>query len=93
MMDVRLFFLGPTNVGKTSILEQLNGKQTDKKTESTIGVSYYTKEIELESLKLNLELWDMSGQDRFKDLIEFYLAETHRCFMYMTSQVLNLSIK
>ena len=56
MMDVRLFFLGPTNVGKTSILEQLNGKQPDKKTESTIGVSYYRKEIELESLKLNLEL-------------------------------------
>ena len=39
----------------------------------TIGVEFFLKEINIDSLHCTLQLWDFGGQERFRFLLESYV--------------------
>jgi small GTP-binding protein len=78
LMALKFVVLGDGGVGKTTLLHRyVEGRFMDTST-MTIGVEFLTKQIELNSTNsqsylINLILWDISGQMRFRFMIERYM--------------------
>ena len=69
MSNIRLkiLIIGDSDVGKTElVLKYCNEKPNEHIT--TIGVEYKNKCIDLNGRKVNLQIWDTSGQERFHSL-------------------------
>ncbi len=68
---------GDASVGKTTLLlRYTEGKFIDSTT-MTVGVDFYQKRIEESEDIVNLQLWDVGGQERFRFLVENYLKGAH----------------
>ena len=68
----KILFLGSVGVGKTSIILRYVNDKIYKDQKSTIGIDYKTKTIEYKTKKINLKIFDTSGQERFKTLTRNY---------------------
>lgn len=70
---LKLIILGDGGVGKTTLLHRyVDGKFLDTTT-MTIGVEFLTKQIQIESVICQLVLWDITGQARFRFVIDRYM--------------------
>lgn len=72
----RLLILGESTVGKTAILFRYLGKGFHE-TISTIGVEFNPKIIDLLQRKVKLVIYDTSGQERYKSIVNNYYKNTH----------------
>lgn len=69
MDTLKVIIVGPSAVGKTSLLNRFVHNEFVLKYKMTIGVDFLTKTIEYEPSKLvKLHIWDIGGQERFKFL-------------------------
>ena len=69
----KFLLLGDGGVGKTTLLHRyVQGKFLDTST-MTIGVEFLTKQTKLDNTNCQLILWDLSGQDRFRFMIDRYI--------------------
>ncbi|MFX1346305.1 MAG: Rab family GTPase [Promethearchaeota archaeon] len=65
----KVIIVGPSAVGKTSLLNRFVHNQFALKYKLTIGVDFLTKIVEYEPSKsIKLHIWDIGGQERFKFL-------------------------
>jgi small GTP-binding protein len=69
---MKLVLLGDTYVGKTSITERLCKNRFSESKESTIGAAYSSVSFDLPNSKVKMEIWDTSGQERYKSLTPMY---------------------
>ena len=70
----KVCMLGSFGVGKTSLVSQFVHSIFSEEYLTTIGVRIDRKEVELDSVNLNLVIWDLAGEDRFDHLQASYLA-------------------
>ena len=69
----KLILIGDSSVGKTNLLTQYVDGKTSENIISTIGIEFKNKIIELENRrKIRLQIWDTSGQEKFKALTKNY---------------------
>jgi small GTP-binding protein len=68
----KILFCGDTQVGKSSIIKQFTENIFNKYNESTIGVDFKTKELDIEDKKIKLYLWDTGGHPKFSSIIQSY---------------------
>ena len=68
----KILFLGGIGVGKTSIINRYvkNILKNDQK--PTIGIDYKTKIVVYNSKRIKLQIFDTSGQERFRTLTKNY---------------------
>ncbi len=65
----KVIIVGPSAVGKTSLLNRFVHNEFALKYKLTIGVDFLTKMVEYEPSKsIKLHIWDIGGQERFKFL-------------------------
>ena len=70
---LKFLVLGDGGVGKTTLLHRyVNGKFLNTAT-MTIGVEFLSKQIQMNGIICQLILWDISGQDRFRFMIDKYM--------------------
>lgn len=71
----KILLIGPAAVGKTSLLYRFVNKKFAGNYITTMGANFLTKILKLEKNSVNLQLWDIGGQQRFKSLHQtFYKA-------------------
>ena len=69
MRTLKVIIVGPSAVGKTSLLNRFVHDEFILKYKMTIGVDFLTKTIEYEPSKfVKLHIWDIGGQERFQFL-------------------------
>ena len=68
----KLLLIGDTGVGKSSILLRFTDGTFDENQQSTIGVDFKTKHMEVAGKKIKLTIWDTAGQERFRTLTSSY---------------------
>lgn len=74
---LKLLVLGDGGVGKTTLLHRfVKGEFIDTAT-MTIGVQIHTKELEIDSDAFQLILWDVTGQERFRFMINEFFKGAH----------------
>jgi small GTP-binding protein len=70
---LKFLVLGDGGVGKTTLLHRyVQGKFLNTAT-MTIGVEFLSKQIQMNGIICQLILWDISGQDRFRFMIDKYM--------------------
>ena len=69
----KVVMIGPSGVGKTSLLDRINRNEFNDYAFSTVGVSYETHDIIVDNRRLRLHIWDTTGQDKFKFLLPSFI--------------------
>ena len=70
---LKILTAGEGGVGKTTLLHRYVEGRFSADTRMTIGVEFFLKEINIDSLQCTLQLWDFGGQERFRFLLESYV--------------------
>jgi small GTP-binding protein len=66
---LKVIVVGELGVGKTSLIERYVSNSFTENYKATIGVNFASKVIQISDNKVvNLNLWDIGGQERFKYL-------------------------
>ena len=69
----KICILGDGGVGKTTLINRyLTGVFKDQ-LDITIGVDFYVKKLQLNALRVSLQIWDFAGEDRFRFILPTYL--------------------
>jgi len=69
----KFLILGDGGVGKTTLLHRYVKRKFLDTSTMTIGVEFLTKQTKLDFTNCQLILWDLSGQDRFRFMIDRYI--------------------
>jgi Ras-related protein Rab-1A len=70
-----ILILGDTNVGKTSLLLNYTDNYYVGSHVATVGIDFKFKTIKVKDMDVKLQIWDTSGQERFRSLAKNYLKK------------------
>lgn len=74
----KVVLLGDESSGKTSVIRRAVEDKFSKEYEATLGVDLFTKTISTPGKKdIRLQVWDTSGQKRFKNSVPSYIRDCH----------------
>lgn len=68
----RLLMLGDSGVGKTSMLRRFTESEFESSHISTIGVDFKMKTLEIDGVKVRVQIWDTAGQERYQTITKQY---------------------
>lgn len=75
---LKIVIIGNTSVGKSSIIRRFCDDDYINHHISTIGVDFRVKTIDIDNyLYAKLQIWDTSGQERFKTITSSYYRGSH----------------
>ena len=73
--QIKVILLGEGAVGKTTLRLKYMGEQSTKGLYiSTLGADFSLKYMDFEKESVMLQIWDIAGQNRFRDVIKSYFA-------------------
>eukprot|EP01129_Flabellula_baltica_P001283 TRINITY_DN11173_c0_g1_i1.p1 TRINITY_DN11173_c0_g1~~TRINITY_DN11173_c0_g1_i1.p1 ORF type:complete len:223 (+),score=39.43 TRINITY_DN11173_c0_g1_i1:77-745(+) len=77
---IKAVLVGPSQSGKSSILNRLIGNGFFEGYIATIGADFATKDT---SIGNTIQIWDTAGQERFQSIsLSFYRGASLFCFVY-----------
>ena len=68
----KILLIGDSGVGKTSILKRYSDDVYEKDSSSTVGIDFKIRTIEMNGIKIKLQMWDTAGQERFRNITTAY---------------------
>ena len=84
----KIILVGNSGVGKTSMLKYFNnGERVFPEyniNAPTIGIDFITKTINQDNKRIKLQIWDTSGQERFKCITTAYFKGANGCIFVFT---------
>ncbi len=83
----KMCIFGDGGVGKTTLVNRYISGKYSEDFKMTIGVDFYTKSIEIQGIRVNLQIWDFAGEHQFKNLLPNYvIGASGGIFMYDISR-------
>ncbi|XP_033744392.1 ras-related protein Rab-1B-like [Pecten maximus] len=73
----KIILIGDINVGKTSIVKRFRDDTFETTYRTTIGVDFAIKTLEIDNKQAKLQIWDTSGQERFRSITTSYFRNAH----------------
>ncbi|XP_034713699.1 ras-related protein Rab-15-like isoform X2 [Etheostoma cragini] len=64
--------LGDSGVGKTCVLRRFTESEFDPSHISTIGVDFKMKTLDLDGIRVRVQIWDTAGQERYHTITKQY---------------------
>ncbi len=71
-MRYKVVLIGDTDTGKTSVMLRLSHRNFTSVYVPTIGIDFSVRTVTLDEIRCKLQVWDTSGQDRFKMITQSY---------------------
>ena len=71
-LHARVVLIGDPSVGKTSILSRLVDHRFNQNEQSTVGANFQLYVREMADLRLEMQIWDTAGQEKFRALGPIY---------------------
>ncbi len=62
----KVVFCGDAAVGKTTLIMRLCKGEFMPSINSTLGVDFQNKQLDVDGKRIAIQLWDTAGQERFK---------------------------
>ncbi|XP_035279035.1 ras-related protein Rab-15 [Anguilla anguilla] len=77
----RLLLLGDSGVGKTCLLCRFTDNEYHPSHISTIGVDFKMKTLEMDGIKVRIQIWDTAGQERYQTITKQYYRRAQGIFL------------
>lgn len=77
----RLLLIGDSGVGKTCLLCRFTDNEFHSSHISTIGVDFKMKTIEVDGIKVRIQIWDTAGQERYQTITKQYYRRAQGIFL------------
>ncbi|XP_036448554.1 ras-related protein Rab-15-like isoform X2 [Colossoma macropomum] len=77
----RLLLLGDSGVGKTCLLCRFTDNEFLSQHVSTIGVDFKMKTLEIDGIKVRIQIWDTAGQERYQTITKQYYRRAQGIFL------------
>ncbi len=71
-LTIKAILIGDSNVGKTTIIGKYLDKNFSEKTLNTVGLDLKYVKLNINDMKIKLQLWDTAGQERFRSMTTSY---------------------
>jgi small GTP-binding protein len=72
----RVVVIGNSSVGKTSLLNRLIDQRFNEAEPNTIGANYQLYSDEVQGVKMEIQIWDTAGQEKFRSLGPIYFRNS-----------------
>lgn len=72
---IKYITLGNSESGKSSIIKKYIDKTFDKSICNTMAMDFHTKIVTINNNNFLLNIWDLSGSERFRSIIEIYYRD------------------
>ena len=76
----KVIVVGDSGVGKTTLISRVIDKFNEN-TLSTFGVSYVSKDIDIEGTLVTFDIWDTAGQEKYHSLNRLFYNGTKICII------------
>jgi Ras-related protein Rab-1A len=73
----KILIIGDSGVGKSCLMTRFSDEVFESNYISTIGVDFKIKTIDVEDKVIKLQVWDTSGQERFRSITSSYYRGAH----------------
>ena len=73
----KILIIGESGVGKTCLLLRFTEDSFTTTFQTTIGIDFKIKIINLENKLIKLQIWDTAGQERFRTITKTYYKGAH----------------
>ncbi|XP_008843330.2 ras-related protein Rab-26 isoform X4 [Nannospalax galili] len=74
----KVMLVGDSGVGKTCLLVRFkDGAFLAGTFISTVGIDFRNKVLEVDGVKVKLQIWDTAGQERFRSVTHAYYRDAH----------------
>ncbi|XP_050395769.1 uncharacterized protein LOC126814562 [Patella vulgata] len=80
-LEAKVVVLGSQGVGKTSVVIRYVGGMFSKAVSPTIGASFFTYKLNLDSYRVKLQVWDTAGQERFRSMAPMYYRKANAAML------------
>ena len=81
--SVKVALLGDSGVGKTCIIKRYTEDEYDENSPTTAGASYSQRILDIDGKRIQLDLWDTAGQEKYRSLGKrFYKDAYIICLVY-----------
>ncbi|KAH0791350.1 ras-related protein Rab-14-like [Histomonas meleagridis] len=77
----KFVLVGDSAVGKTSMCKMFCEKSFDDNQPQTIGLDFGVRNIDIESTKIKLQIWDTAGQEKFRSITRAYFRGSTAVFL------------
>ncbi len=81
VLSLKFIFLGESSVGKTSLIEKYTGNKFNDIYQTTLGIDFRTKIINIKGHNIKLTISDTAGQERFRAIAANYIKNCHGIFI------------
>jgi len=68
----KMIIIGDSGVGKSNLMLRYTSGAFHDNHYATIGLNYVFKVIDLDDIRVKLQIWDTAGQDKFKTITKSY---------------------
>ena len=77
----KFIVVGNSGVGKTSLVKKFVTNKFSRIYDTTIGVEYHMKILNVNDKKIRVELWDTGGQERYLSIVQSYYRNAIGAFI------------
>jgi small GTP-binding protein len=77
----KMVLFGDSGTGKTSLVERFIHDKFEESYISTLGYNVYEKQMPYKDSVISLMIWDIGGQEKFRDLRKRYAEGAHAAFI------------
>eukprot|EP00826_Nyctotherus_ovalis_P038726 TRINITY_DN3645_c0_g3_i1.p1 TRINITY_DN3645_c0_g3~~TRINITY_DN3645_c0_g3_i1.p1 ORF type:complete len:209 (+),score=41.05 TRINITY_DN3645_c0_g3_i1:110-736(+) len=78
---LKIILIGSSGVGKTSLLHRFVQKKFSMQYKATIGADFYTRDLEVNSKPVAVQIWDTAGQERYQSIGSNFYKGSECCFL------------
>ena len=71
-LNFKIIVVGDSGVGKSNIGTRYIEDKFSIETKATVGVEFFTKNIEINNCNIRAHIWDTAGQEKFRAITKSY---------------------